>query len=91
MNKSEIYLREDQVRFLHDLSFLETRKRGKRVSMAQLIRDAVDTLIQKRSKTVHKETLAILSNPQFLKDIHEAHEDSKKKNYSTDTEEVFGA
>ena len=90
MHKAEIYLREDQSRFLHDLSYVESRRSGKRVSIAQLIRNAVDILMKGKEIAVHKETKAILSNPHFLKDIKLAQKELDAGKYSTDTEEVFG-
>lgn len=69
---------------------MESRKLGKRVSMAQMIRDAVDSLMQKRAKIIHRETRLILSNTQFMKDIDQAQEDVKNKKYSTNTKEIFG-
>lgn len=90
MHKAEIYLREDQSRFLHDLSYVASRRLGKRISIAQLIREAVDILIKGKKLAVHKETAAILSNPQFLKDIRQAQKELGAGRYFNDTEEVFG-
>lgn len=90
MYKAEIYLREDQSRFLQDLSYVESRRIGKRISIAQLIREAVDTLMKGKKEVVHKETQAILSNPQFLSDIKQAQKELASGKYSTDTEKVFG-
>lgn len=89
MYKAEIYLREDQSRFLQDLSYIESRRIGKRVSIAQLIREAVDTLMKGKKEVVHKETQAILSNPQFLRDITLAQKELASRKYSSSTEEVF--
>ena len=90
MHKAEVYLREQQSRFLHDLSYVESRRLGKRVSIAQLIREAVDILMRTKKTAVHKETQAILSNPQFLKDIKQAQKELSAGKYSSNTKEVFG-
>lgn len=90
MYKTEVYLREEQSRFLHDLSYLESRRRGRRVSIAQLIRDAVDILMRRKKETVHKETQVILSNTQLLEDIKHAQKELDSGKYSSSTKEVFG-
>lgn len=90
MYKTEIYITKDQSRFLYDLSYVESRRSGKRVSIAQLVRNAIDVLMKGKGSAVHKETKAILSNPQFLKDIKLAQKELAAGEYSTNTEEVFG-
>lgn len=90
MYKTEVYLREEQSRFLHDLSYLESRRRGRRVSIAHLIRDAVDILMRGKKEIVHKETQIILSNTQLLEDIKHAQEELASGKYSSNTNEVFG-
>ena len=89
MYKTEVYLREDQSHFLHDLSYVESRRHGKRVSIAHLIRDAVDVLMKGKKAAVHKETQMILSNPQLLDDIKHAQKELGSGKYSSSTKEVF--
>ncbi len=89
LKKMEIYLRSDQADFLRDVAYLESRKAGKRVGVAVLVRIAVDAMIQKKGKTVHKETQRILSSPQLMRGIKRAHEELKQGKYSTDTKKVF--
>ncbi|MDP8262113.1 MAG: hypothetical protein P9M13_02270 [Candidatus Ancaeobacter aquaticus] len=89
MHKLEVYLKEYQARFLQDLSYVESKKTGKRVSMAQLIRIEVDGLMKKKAEKVSKETKAILSNPQFMGDIKHAQEEIIAGKYSSDTKKMF--
>ena len=89
LRKMEVYLRGDQADFLRDMAYLESRKVGKRVGVASLLRLAVDVMIQKKSKKVHKETQAILSSPQIMKDIRRGETDLKRGRYTTDTKKVF--
>ena len=89
LRKMEVYLRGDQADFLRDMAYLESRKAGKRVGVAYLLRLAVDVMIRQRGKKVHKETQAILSSPQTMKDIRRGEADLKRGKYTTDTKKVF--
>ncbi len=87
--KMEIYLRSDQTDFLRDMAYLESRKVGKRVGVAQLVRVAVDVMIHEKGKKVHKETQRILASPQLMRGIKQAHKDMAQGKYSYDMKKVF--
>ena len=89
LRKMEVYFRGDQANFLRDMAYLASRKAGKRVGVAEIVRIAVDVMIQRKGKKVHAETQAILSNPRTMKDIRQGERDLKRGKYTGDTRKVF--
>lgn len=87
--KMEVYLRDDQTDFLRDMAYLESRKVGKRVGVAQLVRIAVDVMIHEKGKKVHKETQRVLASPQLMGGIKQAHKELGQGKYSKDMKKVF--
>ncbi len=65
MHKTEMYIRRDQVDVLHDVAYVRTKERGKRVSVSQLVRDAIDLWIasqQAVTQGVDQQTMAVLDS-----------------------------
>lgn len=71
MFRTEIYLKEEQRAQLHDVSFLLTKKKKKRIGMAEVIREAIDEWLQKHFKK-RDETDLILNSPILMEGIRKA-------------------
>lgn len=66
MHKTEMYIREDQIDALQSLAFFLTKKEKKRVGVAELVREAIDSWLKQHKPA---EMDLILSSPALLGDI----------------------
>ena len=71
MFRTEIYLREDQVDKLKDLSYLKSKRMGKRLGLSELIRQAVDSWLAPYRKKLD-ETDKILRSKGLLENLEVA-------------------
>ena len=78
MFRTEIYLREDQVTQLKDLSYLKSKKIGKRLGLSELIREAVDSWLTPYRKKLD-ETDRILRAKGLLEDLEAAKSEIGKR------------
>ncbi len=78
MFRTEIYLREDQVTQLKDLSYLKSKKIGKRLGLSELIRQAVDSWLTPYRKKLD-ETDRILRAKGLLEDLEAAKNEIGKR------------
>lgn len=85
MKRAQIYLTADQHEFLENLAFVMSRKQHKRVSMSEIIRQAIDQL-QEKHPGVENETDLILSSPHIMEGLSKAREEKGFLSH----EEVFG-
>jgi hypothetical protein len=59
MERTTIYLNDILKKHLLDISEEETRKRGKRIGMAEMIREAIIVYLKKKGKPVDKREILI--------------------------------
>ncbi len=59
MERTTIYLTDILKKYLRDISEEETRKRGKRIGMAEIIREAIIVYLKKKGKPVDKREILI--------------------------------
>jgi hypothetical protein len=59
MERTTIYLNDTLKKHLLDISEEETRKRGKRIGMAEMIREAIIVYLKKKGKSVDKREILI--------------------------------
>lgn len=86
MKRTQIYLSQEQYDFLASLSFVMSKSNNKKISMSELIRDAI-TLLQKEHKDVEDETDIILQSSSLLNSLNKA----RKQKKFLDHKDVFGA
>jgi len=77
MFRTEIYLRDDQVSQLKDLSYLKSKKMGKRLGISELIREALDSWLTPYRKKLD-ETDKILRSKGLLEDVEVAKTEIRK-------------
>ena len=59
MERTTIYLNDTLKKYLLDISEEETRKRGKGIGMAEMIREAIIVYLKKKGKPVDKREILI--------------------------------
>ena len=78
MFRTEIYLRDDQMTQLKDLSYLKSKQLGKRLGLSELIREAVDSWLTPYRKKLD-ETDRMLRSKGLLEDLEVAKTEIGKK------------
>jgi len=85
MKRTQIYLESEQHKFLETMSFYLSQKENRKVSMSEIIRQAIERMIEE-NKNIHNETQLIIEDSNLLNAILTAKKE--KEFYSHD--EVFG-
>ena len=85
MKRTQIYLDATQHEFLESLAFLKSRKANKRVTMSELIRNAID-LLREQYQDTEDETNLIIQSDLLMNSIQKA---KSQKEFLTH-QEVFG-
>ena len=87
MKRTQIYLDPSQHDFLENLAFLWSKKNGKKTSISEIIRSAIELLKDKYgTKQIESETDVILSSAFLLDGVKKAR---AQKGFLSH-EEVFG-
>lgn len=86
MKRTQIYLDSEQHDFIEALAFYLGRSQKRKVSLSEVIRQAIDKM-RDQYPTVQNETDLILRDANFVKDIMEARAEEGFLEY----EDVFGA
>lgn len=86
MKRTQIYLDPEQHDFLEAMAFYLGRSQKRKVSMSEVIREAIEQMRLKNPKIL-SETDLILRNADFVKDIMEARAEEGFLEY----EDVFGS
>ena len=85
MKRTQIYLTADQQEFLENLAFVLSRKQHKRISISEVIRQAID-MLQKEYDGVENETDLILKSSHLMEGLSRA----RVEKDLLDHEDVFG-
>ena len=85
MKRTQIYLDSEQHKFLETMSFYLSQKENRKVSMSEIVRQAIGKMIED-NKTIYDETQLIIEDSNLLNGILTAKKE--KDFYSYD--EVFG-
>ena len=85
MKRTQVYLEPTQHEFLESLAFLQSRKSNKRVTISELIRNAID-LLREQYQDAEDETNLIIQSDLLMKSINKAKSQKEFLTY----EEVFG-
>ncbi|NLM17188.1 MAG: hypothetical protein GX221_05665 [Candidatus Riflebacteria bacterium] len=87
MKRTQIYLEAEQKDFLENMAFIISKKNGKKVSVSELIRSAIELLRDKYgAKQIEDETELILKSEHLMSGIRKARNEKKLLSH----EEVFG-
>ncbi len=85
MKRTQIYLTADQQEFLENLAFVLSRKQHKRISISEVIRQAID-MLKEEYEGVENETDLILKSSHLMEGLSRAREEKDL----LDHEDVFG-
>ena len=77
MKRTQIYLAPDQYEFLENLAFLESKKEHKRVSISEIIRNAISIFKESyiRNKSEDKDLLKRLKTIQAVIDASDLYQE----------------
>jgi hypothetical protein len=85
MKRTQIYLKEDQYEYLQNLSFVLSKKSNKKITVSEIIRNAI-TMMKSNYKEIDNETDLIVNSPNILAAL----ETARKEKVNLDYDDVFG-
>jgi hypothetical protein len=85
MKRTQIYLNDEQYEYLQNLAFVLSKKNEKKITMSEIIRNAI-SMLKDNYKKIDNETDIIINSPNILKALDLARKDKTNLDYK----DIFG-